>query len=158
MFRLAVKMVLSIAVFITSLVLSQTFGTSQQSVFLRDQQISFGNFKRDWGKRLSAEKVKSFMIKDHDFDCPFKCLGEPRCLSFNIATFPGPKGLHLCELLATDKYRAKNMLQTNASFYHWSPAVSWIESIHSTLTILIRCLIQNPFPNSGYFSAQFYYS
>ena len=122
-------MLLSVAVFVTASVLSKTFGTPQQSVFFRYQQFSFGIFKRDWGKRLSAEKVKSFMLKDHEFDCPFKCLNEPKCFSFNIATFPDLNGLHLCELLAADKYRAKNKLQTNASFNHWSALVSRLGSI-----------------------------
>lgn len=124
MLRLTVKMLLSVAVFISASVLSKTIGTPQQSVFFRNQQFSFGVFKRDWGKRLSAEKVKSFMLKDHEFECPFKCLNEPKCFSFNIATFPDLKGLHLCELLAADKYRVKNKLQANASFNHWSPLVS----------------------------------
>lgn len=130
MFRVAFKMVISIAVLITASVLSQTFGTSQQSVFYQDRKIRFGNLKRVWGKRLEVEKVKSFMVKNHEFDCPFKCLDEPKCFSFNVATFPDTKGFHLCELLATDKYRAKNMLQTNVSFNHWSPLVSSTESFH----------------------------
>ena len=123
-------MVISIAVLITASVLSQTFGTSQQRVFFQDRKIRFGNLKRVWGKRLEVEKVKSLMVKNHEFDCPFKCLDEPKCFSFNIATFPDPKDFRLCELLATDIYRAKNMLQTNVSFNHWSPLVSSTESFH----------------------------
>lgn len=117
-------MVLSIVVFIAVSLLSQTFGTAQQSALFRDRHINFGNFKWDWRKRLSAEKITSFLIEDDELDCPLKCLGEPRCFSFNIAAYPDSKGLHLCEVLAKDKYRAKNMLQTNASFNHCSPWVS----------------------------------
>lgn len=101
-------------------------GASQQSALYRDQQISYGNFKRDWGKRLTAEKIKAFLVNDHELDCPFMCVAEPRCFSFNVATYPNSRGLYLCEVLATDKYRAKNVLQTNATFQHYSPLVSRI--------------------------------
>lgn len=101
-------------------------GASQQSALYRDQQISYGNFKRDWGKRLTADKIKSFLVNDHELDCPFMCVAEPRCFSFNVATYPNSRGLYLCEVLATDKYRAKNVLQTNATFQHYSPLVSRI--------------------------------
>lgn len=101
-------------------------GASQQSALYRDQQISYGNFKRDWGKRLTAEKIKAFLVNDHELDCPFMCVAEPRCFSFNVAAYPNSRGLYLCEVLATDKHRVKNMLQTNATFQHYSPLVSRI--------------------------------
>ena len=106
--------------------LCQTFGASQQSGVYRDGQISYGNFKRDWGKRLTAEKFKSFLVNDYGLECPFMCVAEPKCFSFNVATYSNSKGLYLCEVLATDKYRAKSMLQTNATFQHYSPMVSRI--------------------------------
>jgi len=102
-------------------------GASQQSALFRDRQINYGNFKRDWGKRLTAENIKSFLVNDHELECPFMCVSEPRCLSFNVATYPTTRGLYVCEVLATDKYRAKNALQTNATFQHYSPLVSKIE-------------------------------
>ena len=37
--------------------LCQTFGASQQSGVHRDGQISYGNFKRDWGKRLKIGRA-----------------------------------------------------------------------------------------------------
>ncbi|KAL9951900.1 hypothetical protein ACROYT_G044643 [Oculina patagonica] len=54
------------------------------------------------------------MVADQ-FDCAFLCVGEPKCFSFNVAAYPDSKGLYLCELLATDKYRA------TATFHHYSP-------------------------------------
>ena len=111
-----------ILVFVVVTHLSQIVGTPQQS-----RQINFGNFKPDWGKRLMAEKIKSFFVNDIELDCPFMCVAEPRCFSFNIATYPDSGGLRLCEVLATDKYRAKNMLQTNVTFHHYSPLVSRIK-------------------------------
>ena len=110
--------------------LSQIVGASQQSALYRDQQLSFANFKQYREKRLTAEKIKSVFFTDVERNCSFLCVNEPRCFSFNIATYIGSRGLHLCELLATDEYRAKNMLQTNVSFNHWSPLVSSTESFH----------------------------
>ena len=104
--------------------LSQIVGASQQSALYRDQQLSFANFKQYWEKRLTAEKIKSVFVTDVERNCSFLCVNEPRCFSFNIATYIGSRGLHLCELLATDKYRAKIALQTNSSFRHYSPIVS----------------------------------
>lgn len=124
-------MVLSIILaFIAVFPLPQTFAASQQTTLYRDQQISFINFKQERGKRLSAEKLASLMVKDVELDCAFKCVGEPKCFSFNIAAYPDAKNLHLCEMLATDKYRA--MLQTNASFHHYSPLVSLLRVNVST--------------------------
>ena len=119
--------------------LSLIVGASKQSALYRDRQISYGNFKRDWGKRLTAEKIKSFLVNDHKTDCPFKCVAEPSCSSFNVATYPNSEGLYLCEVLATDKYRAKNMLQTNATFQHYSPLVSKIQF----LLYFFRTLLSN---------------
>ena len=113
--------------------LFQTVGAFQRSTLYRDRKISYANFdKPDFEQRLSAAKVTSFLVKDSAFDCPFKCVGEPRCFSFNIAVYPDSKGLYLCELLATDKYRAKNNLEVNATFHHHSPLVS------STLVFQLR--------------------
>ena len=104
----------------------QIFGASQQSALYQDRQISYGNFKRDWGKLLTAGKIKSFLVNDHELGCPSMCIAEPKCFSFNVATYPNSGGLYLCEVLATDKYRAKSILQTNATFQHYSPVVSRI--------------------------------
>ena len=122
---LAAKMVLSIIyVFIAIFSLSKTSAASQHSALYRDRQINFGNFKRDREKYLSVEIIASFLVEDHELDCAFKCVGETKCFSFNIAAGPDSKGIYLCELLATDKYRAINMLQANATFHHYSPLVS----------------------------------
>lgn len=83
---LAAKMAVNfMCVFLAVFPLSQTFGASQQSVLYRDRQISFGNFKRDQEKHLSADKIKSFLVKGDELACTFKCVGEPKCFSINIA-------------------------------------------------------------------------
>lgn len=126
--------------FITVSSLFQTVMASQQSVLYRDQQIHFGNFKLDREKRLSVEKIASFLVKDDELACTFKCVGEQKCFSFNIAAYSDSKGLYLCEVLATDKYRAKSMLQTNATFNHYGPLVSkicYFVKLLSTATLVL---------------------
>ena len=59
------------------------------------------------------------------FDCVFKCMSETTYYSFNFAAYRDSNGLYLCELLATDKYRASESdLQENGTFHHVSPLVS----------------------------------
>ena len=84
--------------------------------------LSFGNFKRDPFHYLWAEKLSSSMMRDQ-LDCGFLCVGEPNCYSFNMAAYPDSKGLYLCELLATDKYREAEKVHANATFHHCSPSV-----------------------------------
>ena len=88
--------------------------------------LSFGNFKRDPFHYLWAEKLSSSMMRDQ-LDCGFLCVGEPNCYSFNMAAYPDSKGLYLCELLATDKYREAEKVHANATFHHCSPSV---RSVH----------------------------
>ncbi|XP_031555407.1 MAM and LDL-receptor class A domain-containing protein 1-like isoform X2 [Actinia tenebrosa] len=53
-------------------------------------------------------------------DCVFTCLEVPWCLSMNFQTTAQNNGLHVCELLSTDKYtHPQNMVQNNA-FTHFS--------------------------------------
>ena len=63
------------------------------------------------------------MVEDQ-FDCTSLCLAEPKCYSFNMVAYPDSKGLYLCELLATDKYRETDNFYSNATFHHYSPWVS----------------------------------
>ena len=62
------------------------------------------------------------MVEDQ-FDCTFLCVAEPKCYSFNMAAYPDSKGLYLCELLATDKYRESKKFHANATSHHYSPPV-----------------------------------
>ena len=84
--------------------------------------ISLGNFKRDPFYYLLAEKVTSSMVGDQ-LDCTFLCVSEPKSYSFNMAAYPDSKGLYLCELLATDKYRKAEKIRVIATFHHYSPIV-----------------------------------
>ena len=80
------------------------------------------------------------MVRDQ-FDCTFLCVAEPKCYSFNMAAYHDSKGLYLCELLATDKYRETKKFHSNATFHRYSPPVRYIlfcllSSVSSSLEAL----------------------
>ncbi|XP_031556386.1 fibrillin-1-like [Actinia tenebrosa] len=53
-------------------------------------------------------------------ECVFACVGVPWCQSMNFQTTAKKNGLHVCELLSTDKHtHPQNMIQNNA-FVHFS--------------------------------------
>ena len=83
---------------------------------------SFGNFKRNPFHYLWEKNITWSMVIDQ-LDCTFLCVGEPKCYSINVAAHPDSNGLYLCELLATDKYRATEKFHANATFHHYSPWV-----------------------------------
>ena len=87
--------------------------------------VSVGDFKRNPFHYLWAEKMTSSMVEDQ-FDCTFLCVVELKCYSFNMAAYPDSKGLYLCELLATDKYRETKKFRANATFHHYSP---WVRHV-----------------------------
>ena len=99
--------------------------TMENSALYRNPagDFSVGDFKRNAFHYLWVEKIKSSMVGDQ-FDCTFLYVAEPKCYSFNMAAYPDSKGLYLCELLATDKYRETKMFHANATFHHYSPWVS----------------------------------
>ena len=117
-----IMLLLSLLLFFPSL-LGLLFAT-QNSVLYRypTGRASFGKFKCDPFYLSWAEKLTSSMVEDK-LDCTFLCVGEPKCYSFNIAVYPDSKGLYLCELLATDKYREAEKVHANATFHHCSPLV-----------------------------------
>ena len=83
---------------------------------------SFGNFKRNPFHYLWEKNITWAMVIDQ-LDCTFLCVDEPKCYSNNVAAHPDSNGLYLCELLATDKYRATEKFHANATFHHYSPWV-----------------------------------
>ena len=89
--------------------------------------VSFGNFERDPFYYLWVEKLSSSMVKDQ-LDCTFLCVREPNCYSFNMAAYPDSKGVCLCELLATDKYRETEKFHANATFHHYRARVRHLYS------------------------------
>ena len=82
--------------------------------------LSFGNFKRNPFHYLWEKNITWSMVIDQ-LDCTFLCVDEPKCYSINVAAHPDSNGLYLCELLATDKYRATKNFHASATFHHYSP-------------------------------------
>jgi hypothetical protein len=56
-------------------------------------------------------------------DCVAACTNVPWCRSVNIKITPESDGLHVCELISTDKYTNQKKLKKNASFIHYSMKV-----------------------------------
>ncbi|KAK2568307.1 putative glycosyl hydrolase ecdE [Acropora cervicornis] len=94
----------------------------QSALFRHQFEIfSYGNFTQDANRQLVVTKVKSF-VSDGPVNCAFACIGEPQCLSFNLAAHPDSYGLYQCELLATDKFKAAaKAFQASDAFHHYSP-------------------------------------
>ena len=90
---------------------------------LQHSLVSYGNFKEDRCRYLSATVIKHVLAVSIT-DCVFCCIEEKRCYSVNIGSYPIANKVYLCELLDTDKYRATEKLQANVSFHHFSPWVS----------------------------------
>ena len=118
-------MAIRISVFIALFHMCRAVEALQKGSFDRNYRsgIGHGNFKPDLFQYLSTTVITSFSVKDVS-ECPFECIDEVSCFSFNIAVHPDSQGLYLCELLAADRYRARNQLQANDSFHHYSPWVS----------------------------------
>ena len=84
----------------------------------------FGSFTQDANHQLVVTKLKSLVL-DGQVKCGLRCISEPQCLSFNLAAHPDSEGLYQCDLLATDKYRAKAKdFQASDAFHHYSPWVN----------------------------------
>ncbi|CAH3021965.1 unnamed protein product [Porites evermanni] len=67
---------------------------------------------------LNVSKVGTFTVYD-SLDCTFECLGNPSCLSFNLAAYKGADGKFLCELLSSEKYSNPEEYKRNDSFHHF---------------------------------------
>ena len=68
---------------------------------------------------LNVPKVGTFTVYD-SLDCTFECLGNPSCLSFNLAAYKGADGKLRCELLSSEKYSIPEEYKRNESFHHFS--------------------------------------
>ena len=93
----------------------------QNSLLSRQfRNFSSGIFTRDAHRQLAVTKLKSFVL-DGQVNCALRCIGEPQCLSYNLAAYPDADGLYQCDLLATDKYRATAKdFEASAAFHHYS--------------------------------------
>ena len=80
----------------------------RQDVFIKDEY-----------HYLNVSKVGTFTVYD-SLDCSFECLGNPSCLSFNLAAYKGADGKLRCELLSPEKYSSPEEYKRNESFHHFS--------------------------------------
>ena len=90
--------------------------TEQQTNVLEHDDSSQSHnwllFSVDEFHYLNAARVGSSTAYG-DFDCTFKCLRNPYCLSVNLAASKDANGKLWCELLSSDRYR--NSLDYRAS-------------------------------------------
>ena len=105
----------------------------------QNRPVSYGHFELYFYSILEAQKLASFFV-EKQAECPFECVNDLKCYSCNIAVYPVSKG-HLCELLTTDKYRAKAKFHANASFHHYSLLVSSVTWFHVTLSLFLLFLL-----------------
>ncbi len=123
--------ILLVLVFFLSANITMVFAMEDSALYRNPTgDFSVGDFKRNPFHYLWVKKITSSMVADL-LDCTFLCVAEPKCFSFNMAADPDLKGLYLCELLATDKYRATKKFHANATFHHYSPLVNHIVHRHS---------------------------
>ena len=71
-------------------------------------------FSVDEFQYLNVPHIELIMVYD-DFECIFKCLYHPSCISFNLAA----KGKLWCELLSSDKYSKPMEYKQNKSSHHY---------------------------------------
>ena len=134
-------------VFLLSAHIMTTFAMEKSALYRNPTgDFSVGDFKRNPFHYLWVKNIAWSMAVDQ-LDCTFLCVGEPNCYSFNMAAYPDSKGLYLCELLPTDKYRATKKFHANATFHNYSlwvkrKDITMIFSLHSFQ--LIRAAICSP--------------
>ena len=117
--------------------LMMTYSTEDSALYRNPTgDFSVGDFKRNPFHYLWVKNITWSMVIDQ-LDCTFLCVGEPKCYSFNMAAYPDSKGLYLCELLPTDKYRATKTFHANATFHHYSP---WVRLVYKVITFFFAHL------------------
>ena len=126
---LSVRLIMQVRKFLASfIVMLVVFNIcSQSTVPAANQKKPFLNqyFTQDYYRELAVAKVGSLLVKG-TFNCLFRCVAEPPCLSVNLAAHPDSDGLYQCDLLATDKYRATaEDFQASDAFHHYSPWVNF---------------------------------
>ena len=72
---------------------------------------------------LNISKINSAEVKN-DGECPFACLKEPMCFSYNLEASASKTGTRVCELLPSDKYNNSDEVIISQKFHHYSIQVS----------------------------------
>ena len=68
--------------------------------------------------------------------CAFACVGLPWCRSANFRLKPGKDGLHVCEMLSTDRYTSQRFMKSNQNFAYLSMKVRIEKSVNFIKTHL----------------------
>ena len=79
---------------------------------------------------LDVPKLDEIMVYD-DFECTFKCLHHPLCVSVNLAA----EGDFWCELLSFDKYSNPNEYKEKKSSHHYFFEVRTIYTLVASLEL-----------------------
>ena len=87
---------------------------------------------------LNVSKVGTFTVYN-SLDCTFECLGNPSCLSINLAAYKGADEKVLCELLGSEKNSNPKQFKSNNNSHHFSIKVTLttcllIVNIHTMYT------------------------
>jgi hypothetical protein len=70
---------------------------------------------------IDAKDVHQRTTKvSNKMDCVFACVGIPWCRSVNFKTTAQKNGLHICELISSDKHKHKKHLKQDGAFTHLS--------------------------------------
>lgn len=72
---------------------------------------------------LNVSKLGTFTVYD-SLVCTFECLGNPSCLSINLAAYKGADEKILCELLGSEKYSNPKQFKSNNKSHHFSIKVT----------------------------------
>ena len=102
------------------LVLTAEFNTLyhpdlRQAVFIKDED-----------RYLNVSRVGKYRVYNI-FDCTFKCLSSPSCLSLNLAAAKGDDGKLWCEILSSVKYDNPEEYKRNNTSHHYSIKVGLTE-------------------------------
>jgi hypothetical protein len=99
----------------------------------RDSNTSFhfANFVKHKFKRLNVVPFKVLQTKTEDF-CHFYCLGDFKCVSYNVGVSPNSNAKYQCELLDTHMFSASQNFTNNTTFHHFGIMVSVHICISST--------------------------
>ena len=79
---------------------------------------------------LDVPELDEIMVYD-DFECTFRCLHHPLCVSVNLAA----EGDLWCELLSSDKYSNPNEYKEKKSSHHYFFEVRTIYTLVASLEL-----------------------
>jgi len=78
--------------------------------------------------------TKSSLVTNR-MECLDECVGISWCQSGNFKTTSESNGLHVCELLPSDRFTTRNTLTTNQEYDHFNIKVRYIARIGPEQTV-----------------------